>query len=127
MAQRLGVTIVALSQVTPPDKDSKGKRRHLTRDDLRESKQLKMDANEILMLDYEDTSKSFGTRVLIVDKNKDGALGQIRLGFDPQHMRFYVLQRNDKPVEDNARKPDAISGQTSFTELTEEQTGPAPF
>lgn len=127
MAQRLGVTIVALSQVTPPDKDSKGKRRHLTRDDLRESKQLKMDANEILMLDYEDTSKSFGTRVLIVDKNKDGALGQIRLGFDPQHMRFYVLQRNDKPVEDKARKPDAISGQPSFTELTEEETGPAPF
>lgn len=127
MAQRLGVTIVALSQVTPPEKDSKGKRRHLTRDDLRESKQLKMDANEILMLDFEDVSKSYGNRVLIVDKNKDGELGQIRLGFDPQHMRFYVLTRNDKPAKSEARKPDAISGQQRFTELDEKETGPLPF
>ena len=127
MAQRLGVTVVALSQVTPPEKDRNGKRRHLTCDDLRESKQLKMDANEILMLDFEDTSKKYGTRVLMVDKNKDGANGMMRLGFDPQHMRFYVLDRNDKPADGKPDKPDAISGQQSFTELTEEQTGPAPF
>lgn len=127
MAQRLGVTVFALSQVTPPEKDSKGKRRHLTMDDLRESRQILQDANEILMLDYEDTGKKYGPRVLIVDKNKDGALGRIRMGFNPEHMRFYPIKQNDQPADESKAKPDSIEGQQTFIELSEAQTGKLPF
>ena len=127
MAQRLGVTIFALSQVTPPDRDIKGKRRHLIKEDLRESRQILQDANEILMLDYEDTGKNYGPRVLIIDKNKDGELGRIRLGFDPQHMRFYPIKQNDQPVDTPKAKPESIPGQAQFVELSEAQTGRLPF
>ena len=127
MAQRLGVTIVALCQVTLPEKDSKGKRRRLTMDDVAESKQIKRDANEILILDYEEPGKRYGPRVLTVDKNKEGVLGQIRLGFDGEHMRFYPLKQNDQPQEAKAEKPGAVPGQRSFEELSEAQTGPLPF
>lgn len=127
MAQRLGVTIVALCQVTLPEKDSKGKRRRLTMDDVAESKQIKKDADELLILDYEDSSKRYGPRVLTVDKNKDGARGQIRLGFDPEHMRFYLIKQNDQPLYERAGNAHSNAGQVCFEELSEAQTGPSPF
>lgn len=127
MAQRLGVTIFALSQVTLPEKDSKGKRRRITWDDVAESKQIKKDANMVLTLDYEDPMKRWGPRILTVDKNKEGSLGQVRFGFDAEHMRFYLLKQNDQPAEDAKSKPESIPGQQSFVELSEAQTGALPF
>lgn len=74
MAQELGVTVVALSQVTPPEPGKDGKRRQLRKEDLRESRQLLQDAEAILMMDLADPKDYRSQRVLIVDKNKDGAL-----------------------------------------------------
>lgn len=88
MAQQLGVTVIALSQVTPPDVDKDGKRRRLRKDDLRESRQLINDADCILMMDLDNPKDPKSDRILIVDKNKDGPLGRLRLTFDPAHMRF---------------------------------------
>ena len=51
MAQELGVTVVALSQVTPPEPGKDGKRRQLRKEDLRESRQLLQDAEAILMIE----------------------------------------------------------------------------
>ena len=48
LAQELGVTVIGLSQVRPPDKTGK---KNLTMDDLRESRQLKHDADVILILE----------------------------------------------------------------------------
>lgn len=97
MAQQLGVTVVALSQVTPPEPGKNGKRRQLRKEDLRESRQLIQDAEAILMMDLEDPKDYRSQRILIVDKNKDGELGQVRLDFDAQHMRFTAANRSGKP------------------------------
>lgn len=87
MAQQLGVAVIALSQLTPPDK-TKGARRAPSRDDLRESRQLKQDADVILLMSLDDPEENDGLRWLAVAKNKDGPLGRICLKFDAAHMEF---------------------------------------
>lgn len=89
MAQQLGVVVVGLSQVTPPEVNLKsGKRRTLRKSDLRESRQLVNDADVIMMMDLEDQTNPRSRRVLMIDKNKDGPLAKIYLNFDPDYMRF---------------------------------------
>ena len=89
MAQQLGVTVVGLSQITPA---AKGQKQAPTKDDLRESRQLKQDADVIMILspstDEEDPEN---TRILDVAKNKDGMTGKMKLRFEPQHMTFTEL------------------------------------
>ena len=87
MAQELNVTIIGLSQMTPPEK---GKTKRLTVDDLRESRQLRNDAEIVLLLrKTTDTKDPEELRILEVGKNKDGRHPQIKLNFDPEHMTFW--------------------------------------
>ena len=89
MAQSLGITVVGLSQITPAQK---GGKQAPTKDDLRESRQLKQDADVIMILSpstEEDDPED--TRVLQVAKNKDGRCGKIKLRFEPQYMSFSQL------------------------------------
>ena len=93
MAQQLGVVVIGLSQVTPA---AKGAKVTPTKDDLRESRQLKQDADFILILypDRDEDAPPNG-RVLEVAKNKDGRLARLRLQFEPEHMTFgYVPSVN---------------------------------
>lgn len=88
MANRLGVTVVALSQVTPPESGE------ITIQDLRESNQIKQDA-EIIMLLMKDKTFS-GARKLKIGKDKDGAANRsMLLSFDPQHMTFSYAKRKE--------------------------------
>ena len=48
------------------------------------------------ILEVNENAVRPGQRVLIVDKNKDGSLGSVRLDFDPEHMRFTTAQRSGK-------------------------------
>ena len=144
MAQQLGVTVVALSQVTPPEKSQSGKRRPVRKGDLRESRQLINDADLILMMDLVDPEDSQSQRVLRIDKNKDGPLGQIYLDFDPVHMRFSpgkppqsstyreVMSkvnalRKEQETETRHKAPmrEAVEGQSSFYDLADDE--PLPF
>lgn len=88
MSQQLGVSVIGLSQVTPPPKDAKGRRPELSKDNLRESHQLIHDAEFILIMDLSDISDYSSTRILKVDKNKDGPCTRMLLRFDARHMRF---------------------------------------
>ena len=100
MAQQLGVVIIGLSRVRPPEVDPKtGKRRMLSKSDLRGSRQLVNDADVIMMMDLEDQSNPRSRRVLMIDKNKDGPREKIFLDFDPNHMRFTT--RAEVPVQVN--------------------------
>ena len=93
MAQNLGVTVIALSQVTAPEKDSKGRRRALTKEDLREAQQLGNDAEAVLLMDLTVLGNYDSERELRIDKNKDGGRGKIYLKFDPAHMRFTPCEK----------------------------------
>lgn len=85
MAQQLGITVIGLSQITPAVKGQKAP----TKDDLRESRQLKQDADFILLL-YPDTDEEAppNARVLEIAKNKDGRCARLRMDFEPEHMTF---------------------------------------
>ena len=107
MAQKLGVTVIGLSQVTPPDK---GGSKALTMDDLRESRQLKHDADVILIL--ERTDEFPDGRTLTIAKNKDGKRNRgMKLQFDPEHMTFSYYRRVT---------PSAVAGQVEYHELPDD-------
>lgn len=104
LSQQLGVTVIGLSQVTPPEKDKKGNRRPLRKEDLRESKQLGNDAEAVLLLDLTDLNDYSSPRVLIVDKNKDGPPGRMLLRFDARRMRFVYLPPYEGADREAARE-----------------------
>lgn len=147
MALQLGCTVVGLSQVTPPPKNQKGKRPELSKDNLRESRQLIHDAEAILILDLSDLNDYNSNRIFKVDKNKDGPCCRLTLSFDAAKMRFeYVpavedseaarsrkyVETMDRNKEDRQRKAEArsraaIDGQENFYELEDDEGGESPF
>lgn len=112
MAQKLGVTVLALSQVTPSKKDAP-----LTMDDLRESRQLKHDADVIMLLEH--CADFPNGRSLTIAKNKDGKRNKgMKMSFDPEHMTFSYHKRVT---------PITVPGQTEFRELDDDEGGDNPF
>ena len=83
MAQNLGVTVVALSQLSRSDDDHTPKN-----SDLRESGQLEQDGDVIIMLKLEKQSEPAGPRKVFVTKNKEGELFMSLLAFDGKHQTF---------------------------------------
>lgn len=92
MAQSMGVTVVALSQLArqpqgqkwaPPDMSA-----------LRESGQIEQDADLIMMLSLEDKDCPEGNRELRIRKNKEGTCPNILLAFDGKHQTFSKAQKN---------------------------------
>ena len=84
LAQSLGVTVVALSQLARQSKDSPKDARAL----LRESGQIDQDADIIMILSLEKKDKSDGNRILDIQKNKEGTCPYIVLAFDGKHQTF---------------------------------------
>lgn len=100
MAQRLGCTIVALSQVTPPEGD-----KELTMQDLRDSGQIKMDAEVVLLMSVDERVVP-GGRQLVIAKDKDGARNKrMLLAFDPEHMSFKYAKRRDTDRPEEPQPP----------------------
>lgn len=83
MAQSLGVTVVALSQLSRAD--PKGGSQAPDLSSLRESGQIEQDADIVMML---NTCKDSTDRELWIRKNKEGTCPQIRLAFDGAHQTF---------------------------------------
>ena len=128
MAQQLGVTVIGLRQVTPA---VKGQTRP-TKDDLRESRQLKQDADFILIL-YPDTDENAppNARILEVAKNKDGRLCRMRLSFEPEHMNFGEAVTMDGIYSDGRsvknRKKTKDQEQMNFEQIPQGEGGDLPF
>jgi len=146
LAIRLHCTVIALSQVTPPEKSKvTGRRRELSMWDLRESRQLTQDAEAILMMELSDPADYSSNRLLTISKNKDGPCGRMCLSFDARHMRFAYVppfedpditdarERNEKMDRNRAarqqkeRRKAGISGQATFRELDDDEGGDLPF
>lgn len=118
MAQRMGVTIVGLSQLSRTDEDRRPKN-----SDLRESGQLEQDADVILMLWHEKKSNPRGNRNLTVTKNKEGEWFETLLAFDGKHQLFSKALRTGETVAKyvadgkKARRHNREPVQMQFAEL----------
>ena len=132
MAQQLGVTIIGLCQITKDRGDNSA----LTKESVRESQQLKQDAEVILMLaESKETDDPANTRVLSIVKNKDGRCVRMKLHFEPQYMSFAETAtiaemraegRQAKQMQDVKAKQK--KKQTAgFEELPEGKGGDLPF
>lgn len=85
MAQTMGITILALSQLSRMGKDDKSAP---TMASIRESGQIEQDADIVLLLYLENKDNMAGNRILKIGKNKEGTCPQILLEFDGKHQRF---------------------------------------
>ena len=129
MAQDLGVTVVALSQITPADKKEES-RVDPGKEDLRESRQLIHDADIILMMSLYDPDDNASMRWLNCRKNKEGELPYAALAFDADHMTFQsvIAARPAKKKKKAAggetfltakQEPEPQGEQVSWTEVAE--------
>lgn len=128
IAQDLGVTVVALSQL------SRSTDEHTPRNsDLRESGQLEQDADVILMLKLEKQSEPTGPRKVFVTKNKEGELFMSLLAFDGKHQTFRKLQNTGNTVSKfvadgkKARQKNKAESQQSVQMTMLPEDYPVPF
>ncbi len=84
MAQSMGITVMALSQLARAGKSGDGP----TMASLRESGQIEQDADLILLLYLEKPDDPEGPRLLDVAKNKEGTCPGIKLDFDGPRQKF---------------------------------------
>lgn len=117
MAHEQGITVVALSQLTP---ESGGKKNEApTMYSLRESRQITQDADVIFLLYLEDSEDRNSRRVLKCDKNKDGRAGWYK------KMVFRGNIQTFEPVAapvSTWKRPDP--DQVSFKEIQDDGTMP---
>ena len=90
-AQRNNVAIVALSQLSRPEKTKEGK---VPPDlhSLRESGQIEQDADSVIIIYASDPNDNKSNRIVKIAKNKDGPRGTIEVAFNgaTQTMAEYV-------------------------------------
>lgn len=109
-----GTTVVALSQLSRPDRDAKSRKiRPPALSDLRSSGQIEQDADVVLFLYREDYDDKQSNRLLRIAKNKEGeAMDYVRFAFDGDRQTFSrIAPRPDPPAGKGKKEPDA---QTSF-------------
>ena len=98
LAQSMGVTVVALSQLARQDPKQRNAAPDMSA--LRESGQIEQDADLIMMLSLEDRDKPEGNRELRIRKNKEGTCPNILLAFDGKHQTFSKAQQHNRDALD---------------------------
>lgn len=88
-------TIMALSQLNKDDSQE-----HPTNDRLRDSSQIRNDADLIILLSLTDKKKQDGSRRFQISKNKRGNLTWTDLNFDGGRQLFYDPIYKEAPVPD---------------------------
>ena len=132
MAQRHGVAVIGLSQLTRPAKEE-GKPKRPSMFNLKESGQLEQDADEILLLYAENPDDRNSQRRMQIAKNKDGTVDSCLLDFDGALQTFSDPKTTWKDLPRGSKnkifKPreDAIDGQGKLVELTDDEGGEIPF
>lgn len=86
LAQSMGVTVVALSQLARPQDKKSSPAPDLN--SLRESGQIEQDADVVMLLHRLEKDNPAGDRELRIRKNKEGTCPNIRLAFDGLHQTF---------------------------------------
>lgn len=121
LAQTTGITVVALSQLSRPQKSGEQERSPGLHS-LRQSGQIEQDADGVMLLYKEEPNNSKSRRCLKIAKNKEGEAGGIAyLVFDGAHQRFRVS--TDQSGAKKGRKSEYRQG--SLYDLPE--TEPVPW
>ena len=100
-----GTTVVALSQLSRPDRDAKTRKiRPPALSDLRSSGQIEQDADVVLFLYREDYDDKKSNRILRIAKNKEGeAMDWVNFRFDGDLQTFSRIA--PEPPAPPAEKP----------------------
>lgn len=131
MAQSMGVTVVALSQLARQNQQQKNQAPDMSA--LRESGQIEQDADLIMMLSLADKDKPSGDRDLRVRKNKEGICPSIRLAFNGKHQTFSKAQRTGEMLNKFVAEGKKIKRQNRLPEQNPNQMAllpndtPVPF
>ena len=130
LAQSMGVTVVALSQLARQPKQNKNEPPDMSA--LRESGQIEQDADLIMMLSLADKDKPEGERELRIRKNKEGTCPNILLAFDGKHQTFSKAQRTGDTLSKIAgrkiNKPTPVLGRQEPEQMTMlPDNTPVPF
>lgn len=118
-------TVVALSQLSRPDRDAKTRKiRPPALSDLRSSGQIEQDADVVLFLYREDYDDKRSNRILRISKNKEGeAMDYVRFRFDGDLQTFSRIAPAPEPAPAKQKEPPR---QVSF--WTEDTSGaPTPW
>lgn len=128
MAQTTGITVVALSQLTRPERSGQNEKAPGLHS-LRQSGQIEQDADGVLLLYKERPDLPDSRRCLKVAKNKEGASGGIlNLDFDGATQSFTQssqsgrIAREQQAIGRAAKRAGRLSAQMSMTEIS----GPDP-
>ena len=97
MAQSLGVTIIALSQLRRSPNELRNRLPDMS--SLRESGQIEQDADIVLLLSLKDANDRDGLRILQIAKNKDGTRPDMILNFDGARQTFRKATELEQAVE----------------------------
>lgn len=124
LGRTTGKVIIALSQLSRPEKRKDGTIPPPTMSSLRQSGQIEQDADVVLLLYKEYQDFAYSRRVLDIAKNKDGVAGLgLLLDFDGDHQRFKKSVRqplpqkeSEPPAQQNLFRPIPSSGPTPFDE-----------
>lgn len=95
MAQSLGVTVVALSQLAR--QGQQGGNQGMAA--LRESGQIEQDADVVMILSLEDPAKPMGDRIMSIEKNKEGTCPAIKLAFDGRYQTFAKAKNTGEVIK----------------------------
>lgn len=118
MAQSMGVTVFALSQLARQSTQEKSSGKAV----LRESGQIDQDADIIMILSLEKKEDPSGNRILSIDKNKEGTCPNILLAFDGKHQTFTKAQRTGDVLGKFVADGKKAKRQRREAEPQEEQT-----
>lgn len=120
LAQVNGITVVALSQLSRPEKSGDYSKAP-NMQSLRESGQIEQDADVIMLLYKTEPDRSNSPRELKIAKNKEGTVGKIQLDFDGKTQTFrqgYAIPQAKPPSSEPQYK------QVNFTELPNDEDMP---
>jgi len=107
MAKQMNIPVISLAQLNRQSTQRKGDDRYPYLSDLRESGSLEQDADVVMFLhrDYmagvqisEDGNSTEYEADILIRKWRNGALGHLKLGFDPPKMRFFEQHTSFRPA-----------------------------
>lgn len=108
MAQSLGVTVLAVSQL---NRDTEGARADMAR--MKGSGQIEYDADAIMMMKLENPKVLNGTRILAFVKNKEGERFDLPLAFDGKTQLFTKGHRSIKTNVADVKKARRAASQAA--------------